>query len=45
MAMMGCRGLRLRCCSGEVEGMFLNCEVGKKKEIERSSDGRAKRET
>lgn len=33
MAMMGCRGLRLRCCSGEAEGMFLNCEVGKKKKL------------
>lgn len=33
MAMMGCRGLRLRCWSGEAEGMVLNCEVGKKKTL------------
>lgn len=31
MAMMGCRGLRLRSWSGEAEGMVLNCKVGKKK--------------
>lgn len=33
MAMMGCRGLRLRCWSGEAEGMVLNCEVGKKNKL------------